>query len=57
VAGDFARREFRAERFGAIAEGYRADLLLLSANPLEDVSRVRVPMGVMVRGRWLSANQ
>ena len=39
-------------RFGKVAEGYRADLLVLAADPLEDVSRLRDAAGVVVRGRW-----
>jgi imidazolonepropionase-like amidohydrolase len=38
---------------GTIATGHRADLLLLDANPLEDVSNVRLQAGVMAYGRWL----
>ncbi|MGH7664915.1 MAG: amidohydrolase family protein, partial [Gemmatimonadaceae bacterium] len=40
-------------RFGAVAVGNRADLLLLDANPLADIANVRASAGVMVRGRWL----
>ena len=39
--------------FGTIEVGKRADLLLVEANPLEDVSNVRLRAGVMIRGRWL----
>ncbi len=39
--------------FGTIAEGQRADLILLEANPLEDAGRIEQRAGVMVRGRWL----
>ncbi len=35
--------------------GLRADLLLLNANPLEDVANTSQHVGVMVRGKWLSA--
>jgi imidazolonepropionase-like amidohydrolase len=38
---------------GTIAVGHRADLLLLDANPLEDVANVRRQAGVMAYGRWL----
>ena len=45
---------FRTEgNFGNIAIGQRADLILLSANPLEDVANVQRREGVMVDGRWL----
>ena len=40
--------------FGTIAVGQRADLLLLSANPLESVSNAAKRVGVMARGRWLT---
>jgi imidazolonepropionase-like amidohydrolase len=38
--------------FGRVAEGHRADLLLLAANPLDDVANVRQRVGVMLGGRW-----
>ena len=42
------------EAFGTVQEGRRADLILLDANPLDDVANLRRPAGVMIRGRWLS---
>lgn len=41
--------------FGIVAPGARADLLLLDANPLENVANTERVAGMMVRGRWLSA--
>ncbi|MFN2565348.1 MAG: amidohydrolase family protein [Gemmatimonadaceae bacterium] len=41
--------------FGIVVPGARADLLLLDANPLEDVANTERLAGVMVRGRWLGA--
>jgi imidazolonepropionase-like amidohydrolase len=38
---------------GTVAVGKRADLLLLDANPLENVSNAGRRVGVMVRGRWV----
>ncbi|HKY61152.1 MAG TPA: alpha/beta fold hydrolase, partial [Gemmatimonadota bacterium] len=38
--------------FGTIAPGQRADLVLLSADPLQDVASLSGIEGVMVRGRW-----
>ena len=38
---------------GTIAIGKRADLVLLDANPLTDVSNSTRRAGVMLRGRWL----
>ena len=40
--------------FGRIAPGNRADLILLDANPLEDIANMGQIAGVMVRGVWLS---
>jgi len=39
--------------FGAVAPGLRADLLLLDADPLQDVANAQKRVGVVVRGRWL----
>ncbi|MCC5795488.1 MAG: amidohydrolase family protein [Chromatiales bacterium] len=41
------------DRFGRIAEGLEADLVLAAANPLVDIGTLRQPLGVMLRGRWL----
>jgi imidazolonepropionase-like amidohydrolase len=43
-----------ASEWGTVAAGRRADLILLEGNPLEDVSIVGRPAGVMVRGKWYS---
>ena len=40
--------------FGMVAVGRRADLILLTANPLEDIANAEEQAGVMVGGRWLS---
>ena len=42
-------------RFGTVAVGTRADLVLLDANPLATVGNLTKRSGVMVRGRWVSA--
>lgn len=39
---------------GTVAVGARADLVLLDADPLADVSRTRAIAGVMLAGRWWS---
>lgn len=39
--------------YGVVQEGAAADLILLSANPLEDIRNMQNPEGVMVRGQWL----
>lgn len=39
-------------KFGQIKKGYRANLLLLSSNPLDDMTILRKPEGVMQGGSW-----
>ena len=47
----------KSDRFGAVATGQRADLLLLDADPLTDVANLTRRAGVMVRGRWLPESE
>jgi imidazolonepropionase-like amidohydrolase len=52
---EFLNRYVRAARQpGVIAKGGRADLLLLEANPLVDVSNASRRAGVMARGQWFA---
>lgn len=44
----------KSTEFGTIAPGQRADLLLVNGNPLENLTVLEHPDGVMVRGSWLS---
>jgi imidazolonepropionase-like amidohydrolase len=39
---------------GVVAVGQHADLVLLDANPLENIANSRRIAGVVLRGRWLS---
>jgi imidazolonepropionase-like amidohydrolase len=39
---------------GTVTPGARADLVLLGANPLDDLDNLTDRVGVMVRGRWVS---
>ncbi len=43
--------------FGTVSVGKSADLLLLTANPLEDISNLESRVGVMIHGRWLTAEE
>ncbi|MBI3476812.1 MAG: amidohydrolase family protein [Acidobacteria bacterium] len=44
-------------RIGTVTEGAEADLLLLSSNPLTDIKHTGDIAGVILRGRWLSADE
>jgi len=57
-AGDFIRQHVDpAARFGTVAVGQHADLLLVPGNPLEDVGQASQALGVMSRGQWLPREQ
>lgn len=43
-----------AGQFGTLVPGAAADMILLGADPLKDISNVRDQKGVMVAGKWLS---
>ena len=50
AVGEYFNNE---DDFGTISVGARADLILVEANPLEDVANVVQRRGVMVRGQWI----
>ena len=52
-AGQFiARHRETVTRFGTIAPGMRADLVLVDGDPLADVANADKVQGVIARGRW-----
>ena len=53
--GAFIERTKHGDRFGLIAPGYRADLILSSHNPLDSLATLRKPLGVMAAGQWRDA--
>jgi len=53
--GTVAVATFLGSNGGVIAEGRDADLILLDANPLDDVRNSERIHGVMLRGHWLPA--
>ncbi len=57
ATGTTAVAEFLGTNTGTVAVGKSADLLLLDANPLEDIRNSRRIHGVMLRGEWLSAKR
>jgi imidazolonepropionase-like amidohydrolase len=44
-------------RFGTVAVGQRADLVLLDGDPLANLDNLERRAGVMVRGRWVPAEE
>lgn len=44
----------RQDTFGEVKEGLDADLLLIDANPLEDLKALKQISGVFLQGRWIS---
>lgn len=44
-----------ADNFGTISVGARADLVLLDANPLDNIANAGAIAGVMAHGRWIDA--
>jgi imidazolonepropionase-like amidohydrolase len=56
--GRYVAEELKLDgRFGTVAAGQRADLVLLDANPLDDIANLTRRSGVMVRGRWVTAEE
>lgn len=56
TSGEFiAQTAPGATKFGVVAPGYRADLLLVADNPLDTLATLRSPIGVMANGRWFDA--
>ena len=53
--GTVAVAEFLDSNAGAVAAGRDADLVLLDANPLEDIRNARRIHGVILKGAWHSA--
>lgn len=46
-----------AAKFGMVAPGYRADLLLVAENPLENPATLRAPLGVMTNKHWYDSTK
>jgi imidazolonepropionase-like amidohydrolase len=56
--GRYVREKLKQDgAFGTVAAGQRADLVLLEANPLENLEHLNRRAGVMARGRWFDAPQ
>ncbi|WP_028524562.1 amidohydrolase family protein [Runella limosa] len=48
---------FKNDNLGVIKKGAVADLVLLNANPMKDISAVGEVEGVMLNGKWLSKEE
>jgi imidazolonepropionase-like amidohydrolase len=46
-----------ADEAGTVAVGKRADLVLLEANPLENIANAQRIAGVVSNGRWLPQSE
>ena len=58
VVGRYVQEELGIDdRFGMVASGQRADLVLLGSNPLDDLQNLQDRVGVMVAGRWVSRDE
>ena len=53
--GTVAVAKFLGSNGGIVAEGKDADLILLDANPLDDINNSNRIHGVMLRGEWYSS--
>lgn len=42
-----------SDRYGALAGGKAADILILDSNPLEDIKATRTVRGVVLHGKWI----
>lgn len=57
ATGTTAVAEFLGTNTGTVAVGKSADLVLVDANPLDDIRNSRRIHGVMLRGEWLSSKR
>ena len=48
---------FSSSEFGTVEVGKRADLILLEANPLENIANMARRAGVMLRGKWIPESE
>jgi amidohydrolase family protein len=56
--GLYVERDLKQDgKFGTVAVGNWADLVLLDANPLQSLDNVTKRSGVMVRGRWVPKSE
>ena len=49
--------KMKEKETGTIEKGKRADLVLLEANPLEDISNTEKRAGVMLKGKYFTQSE
>lgn len=47
----------REDTFGEVKEGLAADLILIDANPLENIEALKQLSGVMRQGKWMPKSE
>jgi imidazolonepropionase-like amidohydrolase len=47
----------RTDKFGTVAVGKAADLILVDGDPLKDINNASRRAGVMIRGRWFTEEE
>lgn len=59
AAGTRNAQEFfgALDKVGTIQKGKRADLILLNANPLDNIEATKDRVGVMLKGKWYTQNE
>lgn len=45
------------DRLGRITEGFEADLIVLDANPLDDIANTQAIHAVLIDGRWIASGE
>lgn len=54
-AGSFIQQHVvNSEPFGLLKKGYKADIIMLTQNPLFDINHLKLRAGAMVSGKWFS---
>ncbi|MEQ1903218.1 MAG: hypothetical protein ABL888_03405 [Pirellulaceae bacterium] len=52
-----AKFQKQEDQFGSIRAGLRADMVLLNANPLEDISNTKSIEAVFLNGKYIDQQQ
>ena len=47
----------KQEKLGTLEAGKQADLLLVEANPLQDIANLKQLKGIVLQGKWIPKDQ